>query len=291
MAADAPLSRLVLAAASVADDIGYAALADLSRVLSDVTEDYRIIGGHMVTMLAARWRLSTKLYRETGDVDLGVPPVIARDEGLAGRLRDLGYKQVAGNRFARSIPDIPSGLIGKGNTRLPEALIDVLVPTYTSRARENVEISDDLFTTEVPGLSIALARAPVKLALELHRLSGKPQQVEMLFPDEVSALVLKSLATRVRHKDTDVTDVWRCLEIAFAAGVCPDDFSGGVKAEGAARIRDLFRSRRSPGMAALAAGLGLPDGAADEYFTRIRALINRTIGPERGPFPPGRAYP
>jgi hypothetical protein len=57
MAADQPLSRLVLAAASVADDLGFVALADLRTALGDATSDYRIIGGHMVTVLAARWQL------------------------------------------------------------------------------------------------------------------------------------------------------------------------------------------------------------------------------------------
>lgn len=52
MAADPPLNRLVLSAASVADDLGYVALADRGQALGEVTADYRIIGGHMVTMLA-----------------------------------------------------------------------------------------------------------------------------------------------------------------------------------------------------------------------------------------------
>ena len=49
MAADPPLSHLVLAAASVADYLGCVALADLSTALGEETGDYRIIGGHMVT--------------------------------------------------------------------------------------------------------------------------------------------------------------------------------------------------------------------------------------------------
>jgi hypothetical protein len=72
MAADPPLTTLVLSAASVADDLGYVALADLAHALGEVTADYRIIGGDMVTVLAARWQLGAGLYRETGDVDLGV---------------------------------------------------------------------------------------------------------------------------------------------------------------------------------------------------------------------------
>ena len=48
--------------------------------------------------------------------------------------------------------------------------------------------------------------------------------------------MLKNLATRLRSKATDVVDVWRCLEIAFAAGVVPADFRGAVRAEAAAII-------------------------------------------------------
>lgn len=49
MASEAPLSRLVLAATSVAD-LGYVALADVSRVLrTEVASSHRMIGGDMVT--------------------------------------------------------------------------------------------------------------------------------------------------------------------------------------------------------------------------------------------------
>ena len=74
MAAGTPLTRLTLGAASVADDLGYVALSDLARALGDIPADFRVIGGHMVTMLAARWQLGHELYRETGDVDLGITP-------------------------------------------------------------------------------------------------------------------------------------------------------------------------------------------------------------------------
>ena len=219
MAAGAPLTRITLGAASVADDLGYVALADLAQVLGGLTEDYRVIGGHMVTVLAARWELGRELYRETNDVDLGVPPIVARDHNLVSGLKDLNYLQVAGNRFARGLTDIPAGMKERGGSGNPEALIDVLVPAYTGRARENVQIGKELFTTEVPGLQLALARPPVTITLELHRLNGEILQCELPFADEVSALVLKGLATKVLSKDTDVSDIWRCLEIAFAAGV------------------------------------------------------------------------
>jgi hypothetical protein len=62
-------------------DLGYVALNDLAEALGDIAADYRVIGGHMVTMLVARWQLGADLYRETGDVDLGIPPIAARDDG------------------------------------------------------------------------------------------------------------------------------------------------------------------------------------------------------------------
>lgn len=127
MAAEPPLSHLVLAAASVADDLGFVALADLRTALGEVAGDYRIIGGHMVTVLAARWQLGAGLYRETGDADFGVPPVVVRDRDLARRLKSLGYRQVAGNRFAKEMPDIPVRLAG-GQAAAREAIIEVLVP-------------------------------------------------------------------------------------------------------------------------------------------------------------------
>jgi hypothetical protein len=89
MAAGTPLTRLTLGAASVADDLGYVGLSDLARALGDIPADFRVIGGHMVTVLGARWQLGNELYRETGDVDLGITPIVARDRHVVGRLKDL----------------------------------------------------------------------------------------------------------------------------------------------------------------------------------------------------------
>ena len=279
MAARTPLTRLTLGAASVADDLGYVALSDLAQALGDIPADFRVIGGHMVTVLGARWQLGHELYRETGDVDLGITPIVARDRHVVSRLKNLDYTQVAGNRFARGLSDIPVTIKDTEDASRPEALIDVLVPAYTSRARKNVQVGDDLFTTEVPGLQLALARPPVTVTLEMHRLNGTTLQAELPFPDEACALVLKTLATTVRSKDTDIADLWRCLEIAFAARLGPADFTRGVRAEAAGVIRSLFSSRRGAPVAALAAEQRLSAEAADVRFTRIQALIARVLGP------------
>ncbi|MBK5224225.1 MAG: hypothetical protein JJE52_15405 [Acidimicrobiia bacterium] len=275
MAAEPPLTHVTLAAASVADDLGYVALADLAGVLGPST--YRIIGGHMVTALVARWQLGAELYRETGDTDLGVPPVVVREEGLIGRLLERGYEQVEGNRFARLIKDIPVTVGGAEGPRF--AVIDVLVPSYRTRARSNHRVSDDLVTTEVPGLALALQREPVLLHMELHRLKGEQLDVEMAYPDEVAALTLKAFASQVRDKPTDIVDLWRCLEVAYAAGTETEAFAGGDAAEAARVVRALFERRDGAGMSTLVGEQRLSDTAADERFTRIRALIQRVLSP------------
>jgi hypothetical protein len=153
MATDAPLSRLVLRATSVADDLGYVALADLAHVFGK-DADYRVIGGHMVTALVARWNLGAELYRETDDTDIGVPPIVIQNGILINGLKGLGYEQVEGNRFARRLTDVPVRISGDGESaRL--ATIDVLVGAYTSRPRTNHKVGE-LYTTEVPGLPTAL---------------------------------------------------------------------------------------------------------------------------------------
>jgi hypothetical protein len=276
--ADRPLNPIVLAAASVADDLSYVALADISGLLEDQTTDYRIIGGLMVTALAARWELGARLYRETLDADLGAPPIAIRNLDIAGRLKAAGYQQVAGDRFERPVPDIPAGVPGTALSAY-RAAIDVLVPAYTSRPRHNVKVGTDLVTTEVPGLQIALARAPVEMALDLRRLNGDQLSVKLQFPDEVSALILKAFATTVRMRPTDVIDVWRCLEICFAAALNASAFSHGSAAEAAAITRELFASQRGPGMRALNEQQPLSNDAAGQRYTRIRALIARLLPP------------
>lgn len=211
MAAQPPLTRVVLRATSVADDLGYVALADLADVLG--TSTYRIIGGHMVTALVARWQLGAELYRETGDTDLGVPPAVVREEGVIGRLIARGYEQVEGNRFARSVEDVPVTVQG-GDGPPREAVVDVLVPSYRTRARSSHRVSADLVTTEVSGLALALQREPVVLQMALHRLNGEQLDIDAAFPDEVAALTLKAFASQVRDKPTDIVDLWRCLEVS-----------------------------------------------------------------------------
>ena len=279
MASPPPLTQVTLTATSVADDLGYVALADLADTIHDAPAGrYRIIGGHMVTALVARWGLGGELDRETRDTDLGAPPAVITGHQVVERLTALGYERVEGNRFARTVSDVPVRLAG-AVTMSNRTEIDVLVPAYTSKPRQNRRVADNLVTTEVPGLASALQRPPITLDMDLHRLNGQKLHARLNFPDEVSALVLKAFATSVRMKGTDIIDVWRCLEIAFAAGVGPEAFANGEQAEAAALIRKLLAHRNTTAMKTLIDEQRLSPMAADQRHTRLTALVGRVVGP------------
>ena len=100
MASEIPLSRLVLLAASVTDDLGFVAMADTSSVLAELEAvESRLIGGHMVTLLAQRWGLGRELYRETQDTDLGITPIAVKDGRLIQLLKNRGYERTTGGEY------------------------------------------------------------------------------------------------------------------------------------------------------------------------------------------------
>lgn len=276
MAADAPLKHLTLAAASVSDDLGFVAMADLAAVLAELPDvESRIIGGHMVTLHVQRWGLGRDLYRQTQDTDLGVPPVGVKDGQLIELLKQRGYDRTAGNTYARAIDDIPAS-VKSGQKR--SASIDLLVPAYTSRARDSVKVSDDLTTTEVLGLAEALQRPGVKVSLELHRLNGETLHAELTLPDEASGVMLKAFAWNRRGASKDAVDLWRMLEVANAAGVSPDEFSAEAGTHSADISRRSLEKVNEGAMKAITSAQGLSDEAAQQRHTRIQALLRSVFG-------------
>jgi hypothetical protein len=91
MGAGTPLTRITLSAASVADDLGYVALADLAQALGDLTEDYRVIGGHMVTESAELIRslFHNRRNAPTTGISLGQRLSAEATDGRHTRIRAL----------------------------------------------------------------------------------------------------------------------------------------------------------------------------------------------------------
>ena len=257
MATGLPLNRLSLAAASVSDDLGFVAMADLSAALDELTDtESRIIGGHMVTLHVQRWGLGRDLYRETQDTDLGIPPIVAKDGRFIELLKQRGYKRTAGNTYERAIDDVPVSINPEQER---SASIDLLVPAYTSKARDSVKISDELTTTEVLGLAEALRRPGVEVSLELLRLNEQVLTARLTLPDEASAVVLKALVWERRGAAKDAVDLWRTLEVAFAASVSPNEFSEEAGVTSAEIARRSFANISSDAMKAITSAQGLSD--------------------------------
>lgn len=104
------------------------------------------------------------------------------------------------------------------------------------------------------------------------------QSFSVLIPDDVSALILKTLAWDIRYKDTDAADIWRCLEIAYAAGVQPSAFESDDGRMVRALLQQEFAQDDGAVMKNIREYYQLPQDATTRRRTRIRALIGRVFG-------------
>ncbi len=277
-----PLSRFTLEARSVADDLSFVALHDVAAVARQLGIEHRLIGAHMVTLHAYRWGLGAELYRETRDVDLGIPLEVARDSRLIDTLEELGYRRAAGNRLVRAIADVPVEVAASGVAAPREAAIDVLIPAYTSRPRDNVRVGDHLTTTEVGGLAEALRRDPIKVRLQLGRLNGQTLEADVAVPDEVSVVILRAFVWRRRGAGTDAVDLWRSLEVANKAGLRRRDFTSETARAAAETVRSAFLGNGTPATQLLAGARGLSGDEVARTRTRLVALANRVVGARDG---------
>lgn len=253
------MNELVLLSTSRAQDAGYAALADVATVTDRIGADYRLVGGHMVSVLVALHQVTGVPARETADADLGAQFCVVADPRLVATLQELGYTRPgASNRFVRPLPD---GL---------EATIDVLAPSYTGRHEPN-QPHGDLVVDEVPGLGYALAAAPVRVAVEAQLSTGRCLHATVLVPAPLPALALKLLSYGSRHATRDAEDVWRLLAVCHAAGIGPDAWTrSSVTLRDAALVLRQLTTINSPALRAIA-----PDRATT---ARIRALAS-AVGP------------
>lgn len=255
---------LTIASVSTAMDGGLTAVADISAILSatGLSDRSRLIGG--VTVLLHQLRLGLALpLRATADADFGIAPLLLRDGTLVAEIEAGGYRKIAGNRWERTLP--------RGTT----ATVDLLIPSYTSRHRENVAVGD-LVTTEVPGLADALRRPGISIDLDIVLTDRTTLTTTVVVPDAVATLGLKACARTVRDEERDSEDLWRCLEIAVADGIIVDTFRPDPAFE---TVRAILHREFSPGGASLATVTrGLTDDARAKRTTRIRALLERLVG-------------
>ena len=259
---------MIVVSGSLAEDLSFVALHDLSEVVTELgLDEARVIGGHMVMLHVYRHGLGSDLYRATADADLGVPPLVVKKAGVIEALEARGYTRHGGNRYRRPVPELQNHLDA------PFAVIDVLVPAYTSRPRDNTFVSPALTTTEVPGLALALTRPAVHIRLAVSLVTGPTIELSVRLPDEPSSFDMKALAWRQRAASKDIFDAWRMLEVLAASGTSPD----APSSEAAAVVRAAFSDMRAPGTLSLATELSLGDAALRARWTRIQALMLRAL--------------
>lgn len=76
------LRPVSLASTSRAADAGFLTLADVSSIALGLGVDYRIVGGHMVTLLVAAYGVADQVpMRETADADFAALPEVIADPG------------------------------------------------------------------------------------------------------------------------------------------------------------------------------------------------------------------
>lgn len=256
---------VVLGSLSAAMDGAFIAVADISTAMATTgtTQQHRLIGGVAVMVHIQRLGLDLPL-RATADADFGVPPHILREPELVEAIEDLGYHKAAGNRWARQID------------RRRVASVDLLIPTYRSRARPTVRIGS-IVTSEVPGLAEVFQRPSINVAAELRLTTGETLPTSIALPDVVGMLALKTMVRTVRTERRDVEDLWRCLEIATAEEVQPETFDTSELLQ---QVRARLWAELGPAGTALDTLTNdLQTDAAARLRTRTRALLNETIGP------------
>lgn len=252
------MTVVILRSASRAEDAGYLALADVAAVTEQLNADYRLIGGHMVTLLVVAHQVTGVPTRTTSDADLGADFSVVSDDRLIEALTELGYgRPEASNRFIREID------------HETKAVIDILAPSFTGKHEPN-QPHGNMVVDEIPGLSYALAAPPTQITVTADLTTGAQVTTTVLLPSPWSALCLKLLAWGSRVNDKDATDIWRLLAVCDAAGIRPAQWPTTITSRDALEV---LRQITRPG--SLSLRRLTPDRATQ---TRIRALAHRVTG-------------
>jgi predicted nucleotidyltransferase len=201
-------------ATSAADDASYMALDDLAAVLAPYPGT-RVVGGHMVALLAAAFPSPNLVVRRTNDADAGLPIELAATGAIHEVLIANGYVATSGNSYTRS------------RASLPSLTIDLLVPAF-SGTFGSVEVGERAFDAS-PGLALVVDNENgIDMSASMTLRDGEELQVAVTVPTLEAAFVVKAYAWRDRHPLTikDAIDLFNLLAILDHHG---GDAVGGWK--------------------------------------------------------------
>jgi hypothetical protein len=236
---------VVLACTAAADDHGMLALRDVATAAGD--REYLIIGGHMVRLLRHVYNVPGT-PRLTSDADTGIDVNVASEGGFHDQLTRLGYTPESGNRYVRG-----------------DQAIDLLVPT---EAKPGKRIIGERAFDGVPGLRLALAQNPIRVAVTARLTGGDTIAFEIPVPDVEAAFVLKMLARTVRASERDVHDIGTLLEIVAAE---PEYLAAAWQMDDP---KTISRGERGDAAREAARMLASPPAMVP---ARVRALLRRHV--------------
>jgi hypothetical protein len=213
----------------------------------------------MVSLLAAVSGATGIPERDSLDADFGVPYEVAGDERLTAGLADRDYTIAgAANRFSRT------------DAARRTLIIDVLAPSYSSRLQTN-RAHGELVLDEIPGLSYALAVAPVAAELDITLSDAQLLTFTVLLPTPVAALSVKAFGYAGRAEAKDALDIWRLLEAARALDVTASSWASvGTPAQARELLIERFGTAEADGTRAVSADPHIP--------TRVAALVAAVCG-------------
>ncbi|OMC51959.1 hypothetical protein A5742_17665 [Mycolicibacterium fortuitum] len=236
---------IVLASTALADDHGMRALKDVASVAGDL--NYRVIGGHMVRLLRHIYDVPGA-PRLTSDTDAGIEEQVAIAGEFHDQLTALGYTDICGNRY-----------------ELGEQAVDLLVPT---EAKAGKRIFGERAFDGAPGLRLALASPPIRLAVTARLTDGTGLEFNVPVPDVEAAFVMKMLAWTVRRSGRDVQDIETLLEIVATQ---PDYRASPW------RMHDLSATKMGERKDAARAAARMIDSPPRMVSARVRALLQRHV--------------
>lgn len=203
-----------LVATSAADDASYLALEDLATVLGP-HPGTRVVGGHMVSLLAAAFPSPNLVLRRTNDADAGITLELAGSGLLHDDLVRNGYVATSGNSYEKTLDSMPS------------LNIDLLVPAY-SGTFASVAVGERAFDAS-PGLGLVVDNENgIDIEAFMTLRNGTELHAAVTVPTLEAAFVVKAYAWRDRYVSTikDAVDLSNLLAILDHHGA---DAVGGWK--------------------------------------------------------------
>lgn len=251
-----------LVSTSASDDAAYVALHDLARILL-AHKGTRVIGGHMVSLIAAAFPSAGFVERRTNDADAGIPIHIASTGMIHAELVAFGYEAVSGNHYER--------IVGPE----PHPAIDLLIPSHSDKFGPAV-VGGRAFDA-TPGLGLVVDNENgIDIEANMTLRNGLVLQAAVTVPTIETAFIVKCFAWKDRHTHTlkDAIDIWNLLAV-----LDEHDASslGGWTLQGSQRLGSRGRAQVIAGEIAMWCDGGKLVSASGVDSRRLAVLIRKHV--------------